>query len=132
MKHRMLTICLVALATAVSGYAALGESMRRTLTPEEHLMYVQEQRGLHWRTLSPQQRCERQLQMHQVWASMSPADLQNLRQQLDARWNALPDSQKQHLEQRIQQRFANRSARRMGGSGRAGQRRCAGTANAPL
>jgi len=105
--------------------------MPRALTPEEHLMYVQEERGHDWRALNPQQRCERQQQMQRVWASMSPADLQNLRQQLDARWNALPTAQKQRLEQRIQQRIANRQERRAVGPA-PGLHRCGGVGAAPL
>jgi hypothetical protein len=126
MKHSMFTIGLVALATAVSGYAALGGPMGRALTPEEHLMYVQEQHGRDWRRLNPQQRCERQQQMQRMWVSMNPADLQNLRQQLDARWNALPVVQRQRLEQRIQQRIANRGGPRMVEPA-PGRRPCAGT-----
>jgi hypothetical protein len=115
MKYPISVICLAVFIAATSGYAGLSLPMPHALTPEEHMMYVLEQRGHDWRALSPQQRCERQRQMQRDWAAMSPADLQNLRQQLDARWNALPDLQKQHLEQRIQKRFANRRARHMMG-----------------
>jgi hypothetical protein len=117
--------------TAISGSAVLSRPTPQALTPEEHMMYVLEQRGHDWRGLSPQQRCERQREMQRVWASMSPTDLQNLRQQLDARWNALPDLQKQHLEQRIQQRFANRRGRHMMGPAPA-QWNCARTGSGTL
>jgi Spy/CpxP family protein refolding chaperone len=131
MKSSMFTICLVALVTAGSAYTAFGGPMGRALTPEEHLMYVQQERGPHWRALTPQQRCEQHQQMQRVWASMSPADLQNLKQQLDARWNALPTMQKQRLEQRIQQRVANRGERRMVAPA-PGRRPCVGANSAPL
>jgi Spy/CpxP family protein refolding chaperone len=131
MKHAISVVCLATLVAAISGAAALSGPMARAFTPEEHLMYVQGQRGQDWRALSPQQRCERQQQMQRVWNSMSPADLQNLRQRLDARWDALPAAQKQRLEQRIQQRIANRQERRATGPA-PGQHPCAGGGGAPL
>jgi len=131
MKSSMFSICVVALVTAALGYAAFGGQTGRGLTPEEHFMYVQEQRGANWRALTPQQRCERQQRMQRVWASLSPADLQSLRQQLDARWNALPTAQKTRFEQRIQQRIASRQARRMTAPA-PGQRRCGGTEGGAL
>jgi hypothetical protein len=131
MKYPMLTIGLVALATTVSGYAALGGPMGRALTPEEHLMYVQEQRGPDWRQLDQRQRCERQQQMQRVWGSMNPADLQSLRQRLDARWNALPAAQQARFEQRIRQRIANRQSRQMTAPA-PGRRLCGGANEAPV
>lgn len=141
MKHPILTACLIALTTAVSGYAVFGGPMRHALTPEERLIYMQEQRGRDWHALSLQQRCDRQQQLRSQWASMKPADLQHLKQQLDAKWNALPAAQKQQLQQRVQQRIARRQERRMAGSApgqtgtaRAdrGRHRCAGVISAPL
>jgi predicted Fe-S protein YdhL (DUF1289 family) len=139
MKHPILTACLIAL-TAITGYAAFGGPMRHALTPEERLMYMQEQRGPNWHTLSLEQRCARQQQLRSSWASMKPADLQHLKQQLDAKWNALPAAQKEQLRQRIQHRIARRQQRRMAasapGQNRAARgdrgRRCAGATGAPL
>lgn len=94
---------------------------RAMLTPEERMMYRQEQQGTSWRTLNPDQRCARIRQMHQQWTSMSPDAHRNLKSRLDAEWKALPAAQKQQIEQRI----AARSMRLKQNHGAARQPRCA-------
>ena len=121
MQTRLSALCAAMFLLGVSAYPASGAGMRRTLTPEERIMYMQDQRGPNWRDLSLQQRCERHWQMRRAWASMNPAGLQKLKQQLDARWNALPAAEKQRLEQRI----ADRSAGRQQTGPRTHQGRCA-------
>ena len=96
--------------------------MRGGLTPEERLLYMQEQRGLKWHDLTTAQRCERMRQIHQARRDMSPAERQKLKQRLDAEWKALPPAQQQRIEQRI----AAREARRAENGGREGPSRCAG------
>jgi hypothetical protein len=73
----------------------------RMLTPEERMVYREQQRNPGWRSLTPAQRCEQKKQMRRQLASMSPVAMQKLKAQLDARWNALPAARKQRIEQRI-------------------------------
>jgi hypothetical protein len=98
--------------------------MRNGLTPEERLLYIQEQRGLKWRDLTTAQRCERMRQIHQARRDMSPAERQKLKQRLDAEWKALPAAQQQRIEQRI----AAREERQAENKGRRGEPKCAGIA----
>jgi hypothetical protein len=120
MRIALIALSTMLLVAPAPGYSA-SASMRRELTPEERLVYMQEERGAHWRALSLQQRCARRQQMHAQWASMNPADLQKLKQQLDARWNAMPAAERQRIEQRI----ADRRTRPARSSGRDRHSPCA-------
>src|SRR5690242_13220496 len=84
----------------------------RMLSPEERILYREQQRGPNWRSLTPAQQCEQKRQLRRQLASLSPAEMQKLKTQLDARWNALPPARKQ----RIQQRIANHEMKRSSGS----------------
>lgn len=84
--------------------------LHRMLTPEERVLYREQQRQT-WRSLPPAQRCAKKQEMRQALATMPPAEMQKLKAQLDAEWNKLPAAQKQRIEQRI----ANRHERRAEG-----------------
>ncbi len=110
-------------AGPVAGSPPIGQhsSPRGMLTPQERMLYRQQQRGPNWRSLSPAQRCEQKRQMKRQLASLSPAAMQSLKAQLDAQWNRLPAAQKQRIEQKI----ANHRTKRTQGPRERHARRCA-------
>ena len=125
MQKTLLGLLGIALAAAITATSVSGASLRRELTPQERALYVKQQHGAHWRSLSLQQRCSRMQQMRREWRHMSPAALQKLKQQLDAAWKTLPAAEKHRIEQRI----ARHQARKAEGHHKTrGQheRRCAG------
>lgn len=93
---------------------------RGGLTPEEHFLYMQEQRGLNWRDLNWTQRCQRLHEMRRERQSMTPAAMQKLKQRLDAEWRAMPAAE----QQRIEQRMAARRARVAQNAGARNRPRC--------
>jgi hypothetical protein len=100
-KLTSLAICAAMLVPNAVAQAVPAAPARGGLTPEERVLYVQEQHGLKWRDLSSAQRCERIRAMRQAREAMTPADRQKLRQRMDAEWKALPAAEQQRIERRI-------------------------------
>lgn len=125
--HPRLLIGSVLLMLA-AGPVSTEASIRSELTPEEHLLYVQQTHGPGWRSLNLTQRCARMEQMRTQWRSMSPAARDQLKQQLAARWQAMPAAEKQRIEQRIAARRVRHAER----SGPRAQSRCTGSNGSPL
>jgi hypothetical protein len=124
---RFATIFSAFVAIAAANSSPCDAAMRNQLSPEEHMLYVQQIHGANWRSLSIQQRCGRMEQVRSEWRTMSPTAREQLRQRLDARWNTLSATEKQRIEQRI----AYRNTRKTESPGRRGEPRCGGLQNQP-
>ena len=127
MRLPVLVLCATLFVPVAGAYSAppapssAPVHTRSGLTPEEHFLYMKEQRGPDWRKLSMAQRCDRIQKIRREKRDMKPAELRSLKQRLDAEWNKLPAAEKQRIEQHI----ARHRERRAEGKPRDHERRCA-------
>ena len=84
-----------------------GGGMHGFFTPEQRMMYMQEQHGsMDWKSMTPDQRHAQVQTMRAKFMSMSEGDKEKLRADMQARFDALTPDQKQAIEQKIAERHA--------------------------